>query len=157
PAAGPGRHRMVEAAWGKWGRRGCWWFPSWARNEAPSGLRRTSGRRRPGAVAQAPLHDTGGGRRRERGIAGRAMLRAFRRRGLALVQRMLHPRRRDAAFATLRELGRVERVLFVCHGNIYRSPYAEVVFRSQLPEDFRERIAALSGGFVGPGRPAPEE
>lgn len=51
----------------------------------------------------------------------------------------------------------MERVLFVCHGNIYRSPYAEAAFLHQLPAELRERMHAASAGFVGPGRPAPAE
>jgi protein-tyrosine phosphatase len=56
----------------------------------------------------------------------------------------------------VRSLGSVHRVLFVCHGNIYRSPYAEAAFRSLLPEEMRRQVVALSAGFVGPGRPAPD-
>ena len=47
-------------------------------------------------------------------------------------------------------------MLFVCHGNIYRSPYAEAAFRSLLPAEMRHHVVALSAGFVGPGRPAPD-
>lgn len=57
----------------------------------------------------------------------------------------------------MRALGQVERVLFVCHGNIYRSPYAEAAFVSHLLPPMRERVVAVSAGFVGPGRPAPTE
>jgi protein-tyrosine phosphatase len=46
-------------------------------------------------------------------------------------------------------------VLFVCHGNICRSPFAEVLARKLLAE--RGAGADLgSAGFIGPGRPVPE-
>ncbi len=43
-------------------------------------------------------------------------------------------------------------MLFVCHGNICRSPYAEAVFRRRV----RGRRDATSAGLVGPDRPSPE-
>ena len=46
-------------------------------------------------------------------------------------------------------------VLFVCHGNICRSPFAEVLARRLLAER-RAGIGLCSAGFFGPGRPAPE-
>lgn len=47
---------------------------------------------------------------------------------------------------------RPESVLFVCLGNICRSPYAEHVFRSRMGD----RIEAASAGFILPGRQPPE-
>ena len=87
----------------------------------------------------------------------RAMLGAIRRRLRTAAQRALHPGRRRRARERLRGLGKVERVLFVCHGNIYRSPFAEGAFLHLLPRTLRGRIAVASAGFVGPGRPAPPE
>ena len=46
-------------------------------------------------------------------------------------------------------------ILFVCHGNIYRSPYAASYFRMLVPEPFRSRIDIGSAGFVEPGRACP--
>lgn len=46
-------------------------------------------------------------------------------------------------------------VLFVCHGNICRSPYAAAVFRSHLGPHAAQVIRVRSAGFVGPTRPAP--
>jgi protein-tyrosine phosphatase len=47
-------------------------------------------------------------------------------------------------------------VLFVCQGNIYRSPYAEYAFRAALPEAVRGSVRVLSAGFAAPGRSSPE-
>jgi protein-tyrosine-phosphatase len=87
----------------------------------------------------------------------RTIAGAARRLFMEALDRTAHPVRRRAARKQLRRMVKVDRVLFVCHGNIYRSPYAEAAFRSQLPERLRERVLALSAGFVGPGRPAPAE
>lgn len=40
-------------------------------------------------------------------------------------------------------------ILVVCHGNVCRSPLAEVVLRKNLP-----KTAIVSAGFAGPNRPA---
>jgi protein-tyrosine phosphatase len=73
-----------------------------------------------------------------------------------LPDRRLHRRRRRRALETLEQGPRPSVVLFVCHGNLYRSPYAEHAFRAALPEEHRDGIHALSAGFAGPGRPTPE-
>jgi protein-tyrosine phosphatase len=44
-------------------------------------------------------------------------------------------------------------VLFVCHGNICRSPYAAGVARRLLPAT----VAVESAGFIAPNRPSPPE
>ena len=48
-------------------------------------------------------------------------------------------------------------VLFVCHGNICRSPYAEHALVRDLPGSARGRWQAESLGFIRPGRPSPAE
>lgn len=63
----------------------------------------------------------------------------------------LHPRRLRRARQRLRD-ARPESILFVCLGNICRSPYAEHVFRSRSGGAVR----AASAGFILPGRPPPE-
>jgi protein-tyrosine phosphatase len=73
-----------------------------------------------------------------------------------LPDRRLHRRRHHRTLEILRQGPRPSVVLFVCHGNIYRSPYAEHAFRAALPEAHRDGIHALSAGFAGPGRPTPE-
>lgn len=67
------------------------------------------------------------------------MMKALRRRWRA--QRALSRARKDS----LRRLqrGPVRRVLVVCYGNIYRSPFAAVSLRQQLPLDVEVR----SSGF----------
>jgi protein-tyrosine phosphatase len=47
-------------------------------------------------------------------------------------------------------------VLFLCHGNICRSPFAEAVFRKSLPESARGFASVSSAGFFGRGRPSPD-
>lgn len=54
-------------------------------------------------------------------------------------------------------MGGLRSVLFVCHGNICRSPYAAAAFRRALPISLRAHVHIDSAGFVGPGRRAPEE
>lgn len=65
--------------------------------------------------------------------------------------RWLHPLRRRAALSRL--AGRApEAVLFVCHGNIYRSPFAAYAFAQSVASARVE-----SAGFVGPDRPSPDD
>jgi protein-tyrosine-phosphatase len=72
-----------------------------------------------------------------------------------LPDRILHPFRRNAAQAAADKIGLPPSALFVCHGNIYRSPYAEYRFLTLLPNALRSRMEVSSGGFVGPGRGSP--
>lgn len=71
--------------------------------------------------------------------------------------RLLHPARRWRTLRRLRARGVPRRVLFVCHGNICRSPYAQGSFERSLPRVVRRRIQVHSAGFVGPGRASPPE
>jgi protein-tyrosine-phosphatase len=71
--------------------------------------------------------------------------------------RLVHPFRRRRAVSLLQRYGIPESVLFVCHGNICRSPYAAVAFMHRLPAEIRERVQVASAGFVGPERPSPSE
>lgn len=59
--------------------------------------------------------------------------------------------------ARLRRGGPPSSVLFVCHGNICRSPYAAESFRRHLPPALRSRIRVTSAGFIGPDRASPPE
>jgi protein-tyrosine phosphatase len=68
--------------------------------------------------------------------------------------RLLHGRRRAELTRRLRARPPAS-VLFVCHGNICRSPFAEAVARRVLAER-RAGTRLCSAGFFGPGRPAPE-
>jgi protein-tyrosine-phosphatase len=46
-------------------------------------------------------------------------------------------------------------VLFICQGNICRSPFAAALFARLLPAPMAAPITTFSAGFVGPGRPSP--
>ena len=69
-----------------------------------------------------------------------------------LPDRLLHPLRRRRARDRLRDTAVTGPVLFVCHGNICRSPYAERVFLRHPAT----RLPATSAGFTGPGRHSPD-
>ena len=87
---------------------------------------------------------------REEGSVAKAALR----RAYHTTLRLLHPARRRLAERDLRTRAPVRSVLFVCHGNVCRSPYAEYHFRRAM----RVRggmIDCRSAGFIGPGREAP--
>ncbi len=80
-------------------------------------------------------------------------LRALMREAYHLSERLLHRWRRRAALGLLQRRPRPRTVLFVCHGNICRSPYAEVVARRLFPAT----VAVESAGFIGGDRPSPAE
>lgn len=63
----------------------------------------------------------------------------------------LHPWRYRRARNRLREL-RPQRILFVCLGNICRSPYGERV----MARGGKAWLEVGSAGFIGPDRPPPE-
>jgi protein-tyrosine-phosphatase len=75
---------------------------------------------------------------------------------LDLPDRTLHTARRALARRRLRSLRSPRSVLFVCHGNICRSPYAEQVLRRANLMQGRNTVIS-SAGFVGPDRPSPPE
>lgn len=68
-----------------------------------------------------------------------------------LPQRLAHPVRRARAIGILRRNPAPPRIIFVCHGNVCRSPYAEVAARGR-------QLAAtvISRGFIGPDRSSPD-
>jgi low molecular weight protein-tyrosine phosphatase len=84
-----------------------------------------------------------------------AGIRRFARAAHSLLVRLLHPLRRRAAFRTLADRRPLRSVLFVCHGNICRSPYAAAALARRLPPPVRGVVRVDSAGFCGPGRPAP--
>ncbi len=71
-----------------------------------------------------------------------------------LPDRRMHPIRRRRVQKHLAEAPECRSVMFVCHGNIYRSPYAAYAFAA-LPGPTSANIEVTSAGFVGPGRPSP--
>lgn len=89
-------------------------------------------------------------------IAPIAALRGFAKFWFYLPERTLHPLRRRAARARLSARA-VRSVLFVCHGNVCRSPYAAYAFARALPARVADRIEVRSAGFVGPDRPPPAQ
>jgi protein-tyrosine-phosphatase len=68
---------------------------------------------------------------------------------------LAHSRRRNAARAQLASL-QARRILFVCHGNICRSPFAAALFDQSLPIELFGTIKVSSAGFIGADRGAPE-
>ncbi len=87
----------------------------------------------------------------------RARARSLARDARRAPDRLLHARRREATLARLRRGPTPRRILFICHGNIFRSPFAERLAAAWLPPVLRGRIDISSAGFVGPGRPPPPE
>ena len=73
-----------------------------------------------------------------------------------LPDRWLHRRRRAAALARLRAEPLPTSILFVCEGNIFRSPFAAAALRALLPPEVGLAVRVRSAGFLGPGRPAPD-
>ncbi len=71
--------------------------------------------------------------------------------------RWLHPLRRAGALRVLSRAPRPRAVLFLCHGNICRSPYAAAVFERAIFSSIGAPIAVHSAGFIGPNRPMPRE
>lgn len=68
--------------------------------------------------------------------------------------RILHGRRRRVAARWLRGTN-PRSVLFVCHGNICRSPFAAASFEQSLPSTLSGTITTSSAGFIGPERSSP--
>ena len=74
-----------------------------------------------------------------------------------MLERVLHPFRRRKARHQLTE-AHIGSVLFLCHGNAYRSPYAAAVFQRALaPKRTPAPIGIASAGFIAPGRHVPEQ
>jgi protein-tyrosine phosphatase len=65
--------------------------------------------------------------------------------------RLLHPWRRHRA--RIHADSRPRSVLFICYGNICRSPYAAAAYRRLAGDGVR----VTSAGLIGPGRASPAE
>lgn len=76
-----------------------------------------------------------------------------------LPDRLLHPWRRRRARERLAEVAPEARsVLFVCYGNICRSPFAARAFEARVTEPLRSRLRVRSTGFYPEeGRSPPRE
>ena len=85
-------------------------------------------------------------------------LRSAARAAIDLGQRARHPIRRRRARSHVRRViaGGVEEILFVCHGNICRSPFAERLFTRLVGEDDHFGVAS-SGFYPETGRRSPPE
>jgi protein-tyrosine phosphatase len=83
--------------------------------------------------------------------------RRFARAVFHSTDRIAHPIRRRRTVRTLGNRGWPRSILFVCHGNICRSPYAAAAFERALPAALRSNMRIGSAGFIGPNRPAPSE
>ncbi len=89
--------------------------------------------------------------------------RAILARGRQLVRRLgqflerllhVHRRRKARRQVTAKH---IRSVLFLCHGNVYRSPYAAAAFKRALAATpLSPSIKVASAGFIAPGRRPPE-
>lgn len=70
--------------------------------------------------------------------------------------RWAHAGRRRAARMAARVLAPFDALVFLCHGNVCRSPFAAAVATSKLGPR-RADVSITSAGFIGPGRGAPAE
>ena len=70
-------------------------------------------------------------------------------------ERVMHAGRRRRAREQVEALAGARSVLFICEGNIYRSPFAAACFKTSLLAGHEVRVG--SAGFVGPGRSTPPE
>ncbi|MEX0843194.1 MAG: hypothetical protein WD960_10550 [Gemmatimonadota bacterium] len=114
----------------------------------------------PPADTEGPGDDPSRGLLLEAFAAGTRPLRRAGKRLLRQLDRRAHPLRRRFALRRIRGRGPLRRILFVCHGNICRSPYGEFRLRRLLEEALgadadRPRVVVSSVGFVHPGRPVP--
>jgi protein-tyrosine phosphatase len=66
----------------------------------------------------------------------------------------LHSRRRRAAEAQLEGL-KPRSILFICHGNICRSPFAAAAFMRAVAPEIAKSVQVTSAGFIGPRRSTP--
>jgi len=73
-----------------------------------------------------------------------------------LLDRLFHTHRRRKARRQLTGK-QIRSVLFLCHGNVYRSPYAAAALKRALAAmTSSAAIEVASAGFIAPGRAAPE-
>jgi protein-tyrosine phosphatase len=68
----------------------------------------------------------------------------------------LQARRRRAARVALERI-EPRSILFVCHANLCRSPFAAGAFLRSCPPDLKRSIRVTSAGFIGLDRSSPEK
>ena len=84
----------------------------------------------------------------------RIFLRGLRAATGYLAGRMTIVRHRQERWAAVKLPDSVQSVLFVCKGNICRSPLAEVYFQSLVEKDGRRMTVRSAGLETTPGKPA---
>jgi protein-tyrosine phosphatase len=70
---------------------------------------------------------------------------------------VLHNARRRAALRKIIQVTTPRSVLFVCHGNICRSPFAAALFTRSMSSLLADRLQVASAGFTVGNRAAPAE
>ncbi len=84
-------------------------------------------------------------------------LRGALRHARDLPDRLLHRQRHERARETVRQLAPLRSVVFLCYGNVCRSPFAAAVFDRLARQSPRIKATVSSAGFIGPGRQPPSE
>ena len=84
----------------------------------------------------------------------RIFLHGLRATAVYLVRRMNVVRPRYERWAAVRLPDSVQSVLFVCKGNICRSPLAEAYFQSLVEKEGRQMTVRSAGLETTPGKPA---
>lgn len=84
------------------------------------------------------------------------LLRPFVRAMRSAWTKLLHPLRMRKTERLLGRCGKRGSILFLCTGNICRSPYAEKAFLKLLGPSPTDGLTVRSAGFLEPGRPSPE-
>jgi protein-tyrosine-phosphatase len=69
----------------------------------------------------------------------------------------MHPARRYLVSRQLSRSAQPGRVLFLCQGNVCRSPFAEALFRREIGRACADAFDTTSAGFVEPDRRPPRE
>ena len=72
-----------------------------------------------------------------------------------LPDRLFHAKRRAQAIEALSGRVALQSAVFICHGNVCRSPYAAYLFARLAPTALTTPVGVSSAGFVGPGRQSP--
>jgi protein-tyrosine-phosphatase len=101
-------------------------------------------------AATGEMRDDAAPLTRRRGVVER--LRAIAADLVHLPERLRHAARRDAIRQRIASSAPYRSALFMCHGNICRSPFAEAVFARAMGDS---AMAVRSAGFIGPGRNPP--